>query len=166
MVAEMAELTFRKRHRLREREVRALGDVLRAAVGVDLLATEPAVDRATGVDMDFLLIDGRIAYFIVEERPFPTLHTLLAHPVPNAWVEVDEGAIPHLANGADCMAPGVVGADPAIREGDWVWVRDAKHKRPLAVGRAMMSGPDMVASEKGKAVRTTHWVGDKIWEHE
>ena len=162
----MSELTFRKRHRLRAREVEVLGKALESAVGIDLLAPEPAVDRAAGVDMDFLLVGGRIAYFIIEERPFPTLRTLLAHPVPRGWVEVDEGAIPFLANGADCMSPGVVGADPGIREGDWVWVRDAKHKRPLAVGRAMMSGPDMVASEKGKAVRTMHWVGDKMWEHE
>jgi len=160
------ELSFRKRHRLRAREVEELGAIVREAVGEDLLATEPAVDRATGLDMDYLLIRDRVAYIIVDGRPFPTLHTLLARAPPRGWVDVDEGAIPFLANGADCMAPGVVAADEGIKEGDWVWVRDARHKRPLAVGRAMMSGPDMAAAEKGKAVRTIHWVGDKVWAYE
>lgn len=160
------ELSFRKRHRLRAREVEELGAVVRERVGENLLAGEDAVDRAVGLDMDYLFVDGRVAYLVVDGRPFPTLHTLLRKAPPGAWVDVDEGAIPYLANGADCMAPGVVAAHEGIREGDWVWVRDARHKRPLAVGRALMSGPDMVAAEKGKAVKTVHWVGDKVWTYE
>jgi len=71
-----------------------------------------------------------------------------------------------LANGADCMAPGVTGADPEIAEDDLVYVRDGKHKRPLVVGIATMSGPDMVVAGKGKAIKTLHYVGDRIWDFE
>ncbi|NIP36712.1 MAG: RNA-binding protein, partial [Thermoplasmata archaeon] len=41
-------------------------------------------------------------------------------------------------------------------------MRDGRHRRPLVVGRALMSGPDMVVADKGKAVETLHYVGDRI----
>jgi len=62
------------------------------------------------------------------------------------------------------MAPGVVDADPQVNTGDVVWVREEKHKRPIAVGLALVSGPEMVAAEKGKAVRTLHHLRDKLWD--
>lgn len=165
-VVTMSELSFRKRHRLKSKEVRAVATRMEEALGIETLSSEPAVDRARGVDMDFLLINGKIAYLVVDEVPFPTLHTLLAKGLDRNWVEVDEGAVRFLANGADCMAPGVVAADTTIEEGAWVYVRDARHKRPLSVGKALMSGTDMIIADKGKAVRTLHWVGDSIWEFE
>jgi len=50
----------------------------------------------------------------------------------------------------DILAPGVLDADPRIREGDEVFVAG-----PLAVatGRAAMPGPEMCRSRKGVAVR-------------
>ena len=47
------------------------------------------------------------------------------------------------------LAPGVVDADPVIRPSDQVIV---VNERVLAVGRAMMSGPEMVISTRGVAV--------------
>ncbi len=162
----MTELSFRKRHRLKSKEVRALSQRMEEAVGVDLLSSMEAVDRARGVDMDFLIVGRRVAFLVVNEVPFPSLRTLVDVPMDRRWVEVDEGAVRFLANGADCMAPGVVNADARISEGDWVYVRDGRHKRPLSVGRALMSGGEMVVADKGKAVSVIHWVGDKIWEFE
>ena len=116
--------------------------------------------------MDFLLIEGRVAYLMLDDVAFPSLRTLLDRGLDTNWVEVDEGAGRFLANGADVMAPGIIGADPGVAEGDWVYVRDGRHRRPLVVGRALMSGPDMTVSDKGKAVKTLHYVGDNIWEFE
>ena len=162
----MTELSFRKRHRLKSKEVRALGQRMAEAVGTDMLSSLQAVDRARGVDMDFLIVDRRVAFLMVDDVPFPSLRTLLDLGLDSKWVEVDEGAVRFLANGADCMAPGVVGADPDIAEGDWVYVRDGRHKRPLSVGQALMAGGEMVVAGKGKAVEVLHWVGDRIWEFE
>ncbi len=50
----------------------------------------------------------------------------------------------------DILAPGVVGADPQIREGDEVIVRG---KQAIATGRALMSGDCMVESTQGVAVK-------------
>jgi PUA domain protein len=162
----MTELSFRKRHRLKGKQVKALGARMEEEVGVDMLSGEPAVDRARGVDMDFLIIGGQVAYLMLDEVAFPSLRTILEKGMDMRWVEVDEGAVRFLANGADVMAPGVNGADTTISEGDWVYVRDGRHKRPLVVGKALMSGPEMVIGEKGKAVETLHYVGDRIWEFE
>ena len=162
----MPDLSFRKRHRLKSKEVRQLGTRMFDAIGIDMLADEPAVDRARGVDMDFLIIDNRVAYLVIDEVPFPSLRTILDKGMECRWVEVDEGAVRFLANGADCMAPGVINVDPEIAEGDMVYVRDGKHRRPLFVGLAMMPGPEMVIAGKGRAVKTLHYVGDRVWEFE
>ena len=162
----MQELSFRKRHRLKSKEVRQLGVRMEGAIGVDMLAGEPAVDRARGIDMDFLIIGGRVAYLVLDDVPFPSLRTILDQGLEGYWVEVDEGAVRFLANGADCMVPGVTNVDPAIAEGDMVYVRDGRHKRPLTVGMAMMPGAEMVIANKGKAVKTLHYVGDRIWDFE
>ncbi len=162
----MQELSFRKRHRLKSKEVKVLGGRMNEALGFDMLSDEPAVDRARGVEMDFLIIDGRVAYLVMDDVPFPSLRTILDRGLDSRWVEVDEGAVRFLANGADCMAPGVMGADPGIAEGDWVYVRDGRHKRPLTTGTATMPGPEMVIAQKGKAIQTLHYVGDRIWDFE
>ncbi len=50
----------------------------------------------------------------------------------------------------DVLAPGVTGADPAIREGDEVLVQG---EHALATGRAMMSADEMIQSKRGVAVK-------------
>jgi PUA domain protein len=73
------------------------------------------------------------------------------------------GAVKYVANGADIMAPGIIDAYAGIIEGSAVWIRDEKNLRPMAVGQALMGGPEMVVSKEGKAVKTIQYVGDKIW---
>ncbi len=79
---------------------------------------------------------------------------------------VDEGAVRFLYNGADVMTPGIVDADPDIEKGELVWVKEIDHGRPLVVGKALMSGTEMVESEKGKGVETLHHLNDDIWNFE
>ena len=68
-----------------------------------------------------------------------------------------------MANGADVMSPGIVDADRETCEGGGVWVRDERNFKPLAIGLALMSGEEMRGADKGKAIKTIHFVGDKIW---
>lgn len=51
------------------------------------------------------------------------------------------------------LAPGVTGADPRIRPGDDVFVKGSK---AVCVGKAKMSGPEMVSSSRGMAVELRH----------
>lgn len=75
---------------------------------------------------------------------------------------VDAGAVPFIANGADVMGPGIVYADPDIMAGDLVVILEERHKKPLAVGRALRSGQEMKG--EGKAVKSIHHVGDRLWK--
>ena len=64
------------------------------------------------------------------------------------------------------MIAGVHAADDTVVSGDLVWVRDMTHKKPLAVGWALMDGAAMVEGTKGKGIKTLHWVGDELWDME
>ena len=64
------------------------------------------------------------------------------------------------------MAPGVVEADSEIEEGDLVIVVEEVHRKPLAIGKALMAGPQMVEINSGKAIKSITHVGDKLWSME
>jgi PUA domain protein len=61
------------------------------------------------------------------------------------------------------MAPGITDADIGIQNDDLVWVCDERHKKPLAVGIAMMTGEEMKTKKPGKAIKILHYVGDRLW---
>ena len=157
-------LRIRRRQRLRRKEINAYSEALAAALGVDPFRDRDDVDLAEAGEWRLLIADNEVRGLLVGERPFLTVRGLLAYPASRGWVTVDMGAVRFVYNGADVMSPGIVDADPAIRAGDLVWVRDEKNRRPLAVGEALLAGPEMVASEKGKAVRSLHHVGDPLWK--
>ena len=97
---------------------------------------------------------------------YPTLKGISAWNVERSWVAVDEGAIPFLRNGADCMGAGIHIADPSLGEGDFVWIRDQETGEPIATGTAIIDGERMMSMTKGKAISTIHWVGDDLWNLE
>ncbi len=131
---------------------------------MDPFAGREDIDLAEAGEWRLLIADDEVRGILVGGRPVLTVRGLLAYPATKGYVTVDMGAVRFVYNGADVMSPGVVDADPGIRPGDLVWVRDEKNRRPLAVGEALMAGPEMVASEKGKAVKSLHHVGDSLWK--
>ncbi len=153
----------RHRTRLRRKEVDAWFHRLTEDFGMAVPQDETPVDQAEVGEMRLLLRDDEAIAIILGEAITPTVRGLLAFPAQKRYVTVDMGAVPFVYNGADVMAPGIVEADPAIRPGDFVWVRDEKNHRPLAVGRAIMDGPTMAREERGKALETVHHVGDDLW---
>ncbi len=159
-----AEMRIRRRQRLRRKEINGHSQAIADALGVDPFRDRDDIDLAEAEEWRLLIADNEVRGIIVGGRPFLTIRGLLASPAKRRWVTVDMGAVKFVYNGADIMAPGVVDADPAIRSGDLVWVRDERNLRPLAIGEALMSGPEMVASEKGKAVASIHHVGDPLWK--
>ena len=156
-------LRIRRRTRLRRKEVEAWFRRLSEEFGMAMPSDETPIDEAEAGDLRVLLRDDEAIALILGDAITPSVRGLLAFPAAKRHVTVDMGAVPFVYNGADVMAPGIVDADPAIRVGDLVWVRDEKNRRPLAVGRAIMDGPTMAREERGKAVETIHHVGDDLW---
>ncbi len=114
--------------------------------------------------VELFLIEGRLWLVRTREKIFPALHALLDGVVTLPQVVVDIGAVPHIANGADVMGPGIVSADDSIRQGDIVVILDQKNQMPLAVGQAIFSADKMKARSKGRAVTVLMYVGDWLWE--
>lgn len=112
---------------------------------------------------DIILIDGKPLVMTIDETYFPTLKGALELEIATKYVVVDMGAVKFVAKGADVMSPGITEADPDVQEGDLVIIVDETHKKPLATGRAIISGPEMVESNEGKAIKTIHYIGDKLW---
>jgi len=102
----------------------------------------------------------------IDDTPFPTLKGALKTDIKSKYVVVDMGAVKFVAKGADVMSPGIVEAAPQIQEGDIVVIIEETHRKPLCIGRALISGDEMVKNQQGKAVKTLHYVGDKIWNLE
>lgn len=112
---------------------------------------------------DFIFVDNEPLLFKIEGKLFPTVKGALRLNPSCRKVVVDSGAVRFIVNGADVMGPGIVEADPSIRENDLVIVVEERHRKALAIGRALISGREMVRG-KGKAVKSLHYVGDEIWK--
>lgn len=112
---------------------------------------------------DIILIDGKPLIMMIGDTPFPTLKGALEHGITSKYVVVDMGAVKFVAKGADIMSPGITDADSDIHEGDFVVVIDETHKKPLAIGKALISGEEMVENNEGKAIKAIHYIGDKLW---
>ena len=115
----------------------------------------------TDQDFNLILLKGRPVFMMVEERPFFTVRGALEFAPKKSVVVVDSGAVSYIVNGADVMAPGIVDADPDIVTGDPVVIVEERHRKPLAVGVALLPGSEMRGS--GKAVKSVHHVGDDLW---
>ena len=142
---------------LREVE-KKLGDystILKSNSKVELIETDTE---------DIILIDGTPMIMWIDGEPFPTLKGALELDIKSKYVVVDMGAVKFVIKGADIMSPGITDADPKINEGDLVIIIDETHRKPLATGRSIISGPEMVENREGKAVKTIHHIGDKIWD--
>ncbi len=124
------------------------------------------MEKVTLDEYSLILVDGKPLLFEIEGHLFPTVRGALEMELQKRLVTVDKGAIRFVSNGADIMAPGVVGADPEIKEGDLVIIVEETHKKPLAIGRALMEGPQMVEADSGKAIKSITYVGDKLWNME
>ncbi|MDD3041850.1 MAG: RNA-binding protein [Methanosarcinaceae archaeon] len=123
-------------------------------------------EKITLDEYTIILVDGKPLFFEVEGTLYPTVRGALEMELKKRLVVVDKGAVRFVYNGADIMSPGIVEADPGIKEGELVIVVEEAHKKPLAVGKALMDGPAMVEATSGKAVQSIIHVGDKIWNME
>lgn len=113
---------------------------------------------------DIILIDGSPMIMMIDGEPFPTLKGALELEINSKYVVVDMGAVKFVIKGADIMSPGITDADPNIVKGDLVVIVDETHRKPLATGRSLISGPEMVENREGKAIKNIHHVGDEIWD--
>jgi PUA-domain protein len=157
-------LRIKKRYHLKKKYLKEVKEKL--GIYSDLLPDNVQIEMLETDVEDLILVDGEPLIMVLDGIPYPALKGVLQRFSESHYVVVDRGAVKFVANGADVMSPGIVEADPQIKEGDVVIVIEESHRKPLAIGRALISGKAMVESQQGKAVKTLHYVGDKIWSLE
>ncbi len=131
-----------------------------------IITTSSTVEIIKSDLPDIVLVDNEPLIMFIKEIPFPTLKGALKTEIKSKYVVVDMGAVKFMTKGADVMSPGITQADPDINEGDLVIIVDENHHKPLAIGRSLISGEEMVKNTEGKAVKTLHYIGDEIWNLE
>lgn len=78
-------------------------------------------------------------------------------------ITVNMGAVPHVCNGADLMAPGIVKIDGNFNINDYVLVVDERHQKPLAIVIALVDSQSARNLQHGKIAKNLHYVGDDLW---
>lgn len=155
-----------KRHFLKENEAkRIIAEFSRCfkVESEELLGSKPNIEIAEVETYKIFIINGTPALAKSGERLFPTLvfeKPLLLLPK----VVVDMGAVPHICNGADVMAPGVLRIEGDFNKEEFVLITDEHHGKPLAIGIALFDSQAMENQKQGKIVKTIHHVGDKLWD--
>ncbi|MDK2989107.1 MAG: hypothetical protein PWR16_636 [Methanoculleus sp.] len=164
----MPKITVKKRHVIRKSQIadllRQLADEIGASA--DHFRSDRIERAETDTAVGIYLVDKKPLLIATEDWAFPSLRGLVEHPIPERRVVVDAGAVRFVANGADAMRPGIVSISPDVRAGHPVQVVEERHGKPLAVGIALFDAADMERQEKGKSVKSIHYVGDDIWNLE
>lgn len=78
-------------------------------------------------------------------------------------ITVNMGAVPHICNGADLMAPGIVKIEGNFNTDDYVLVVDERHQKPLAIVIALVDAKSARNLQHGKVAKNLHYVGDELW---
>lgn len=158
----MLILKIKKRYYLQKKKLKEIKNKLKEYSS--LIPDKANVEMLETDFNSFILINGHPHIILINEKPFPTLKAAIDNNIQGKQVVVDMGAVKFMANGADVMSPGIVATDENIDKDDVVIIVDETHKKPLAIGISLITGKDMVKNDKGKAVKTIHYIGDNIWK--
>ena len=158
-------MKIKKRHVLRSDKIKEYTSLLKNQLDNCFLEEIDNTSKwetiETKEDFKILLIDSIPSYIILNDLIIP--HIKIITNISEKYITVDQGAIKHVCNGADIMYPGIVDRDENIKKNDIVSILEEKHKKVLAVGRALVDGTDINKTKKGKAIVNLHYVGDKYW---
>ena len=159
------ELVVKKRRPINKKEARFIKEGILAAHNLDMPIKAGKYEIGKIDNFDILISKGNIIALIKDKFVHFTVRGLLANSVETGWVQVDMGAVPFVCNGANTMSAGINGVSSEIVKNQYVWIREENHHKPLAIGLALMDADEMLKSEKGKAIKSLHYIGDKIWNY-
>ncbi len=113
-------------------------------------------------DAEYYLLDGR-PFAYKGESFFPSLNALNSYKPEKNWVEVDDGAVPHLTNGANLFAGGITSFDERIRSGDLIFIRNNKGIY-FCIMRATRNADEIGKERRGEVAKNVHCPRDKVYE--
>jgi len=159
----VVDIILKHRHPIGKKEAKALNEGLSISHQMVFSFHFGKVESAEAASLQVYIEQNHIIAIKRKDSYFLSLRGLSKYPPEQGWIQVDMGAVPYICNGADTMSAGINATANSITEGDIVWVRDENNAKPLAVGIALISGEEMLSSNKGKAVKVIHYLSDPIW---
>ena len=165
----MGKLTVRKRYAVRKSKLSEIYRNLEATIGKSaeqFRSDMVEVAELSGGDVVIYLLDRKPHLMEINGKIFPTLRGAVEKPFDKRQIVIDAGAIPFMVKGADLMRPGVVDISYDVKKDEPVVIVDANHKKPLAIGIALMDADEMQGAQSGKVAKNIHYVGDDIWNLE
>lgn len=158
-------MSLSKRHHLKDKEAKEVLKKATAALrNIDRRVFSKGVEVAKiAPQSEVYLIDGTPMFIGIGEEVFPTLlNKEVLEKLP--MLTVDKGAVPHLCNGADLMAPGIVKITGEFQAEDIVVVVDAGYSKPIALVKTLYSSREISEKKQGKVANNIHYVGDTFWK--
>lgn len=157
---------IKHRFPLRESEGKRLLRNLLEKFGFEVgrvLGDKPKIEVIETIrDDEIFVVNGKPLLVRVGGDIIPTLiFDGLISSLPK--VVVDMGAIPHICNGADIMAPGIVRIEGEFKEGDYAVVLDEKHGKAIAIVKALLNSESAKSLKHGRIFKNLHYVGDTYW---
>jgi len=154
-----------RRHFLRDREAAQLLNEFLSKFKIDieqLLGSKLRIELIETQAGIFYSINGKPLLALINGTLSPTLiFEEVLHLFPK--IVVNMGAVSHICNGADVMAPGVVRIEKEFKANDWVVIVDERHSKPIAITVALTDSDTTRGLKQGKIARNIHYVGDKVW---
>ena len=155
----------KRRHFLSEREATQLLDQFSQKLSLDikqLFGTKTKIEVAETQIAKIFFVNNKPILAILNDTLLPTLlfeEALRLLPK----IVVNMGAVPHICNGADIMAPGVVRIEKEYKTNNYVIVVDERHGKPLALVIALTDFQTASKMQHGKIAKNIHYVGDNLW---
>lgn len=159
---------IKRRVFLRERERKRFLKRFSEHFGVDakhLFGAKPLIEIAeiSEIVKIFIINDKPLLIGTVHGELIPTLiFNDLIQLLPK--VIVDMGAVPHICNGADVMAPGIVKINGELKRGDLAVVLDERYGKAIAIVKALLGSEEAKGLRYGKIFKNLHYIGDLIWK--
>jgi PUA domain protein len=153
------------RHFLKTKEAETILNKASEKLKVDLkqlFAAKPNLELVQTEFAEIYLINGKPSLVKIQENIFPTL-TFNEYSASLPKIVINMGAIPHVCNGANIMAPGIIRYEGEFKEDDFVLVVDEKYSKPLAIGEIVYNSETVKKVARGVVVKNVHHVGDRIW---
>ena len=160
-----SELIVKKRRPINKKEARSIKEGISSTHNLEMPISAGKFEIGKTDNFDVLISKGNIIALIDNNLVHLAGRGLLMNSVERGWVQVDMGAVPYVCNGANTMSAGINDVSPEVAKGQHVWIREENHHKPLAIGIALMDAEEMLTSEKGKAIKSLHYIGDKIWNY-
>ena len=129
-----------KQHFLKEKEAKQIFEEFATKYGINfqqLAKTKASVQEVKTEEITIYAINEKPALTRQNNQLYPTLlfnEILSKLPV----IVVDMGAVPHICNGADLMAPGIAHIEEEFKKDDLIVIMDEKHRKPLSIGLALV----------------------------